>query len=116
MPYADAANWVHSFDVALIPFQLTELTLCTSPVKVYEYLAAGKPVVATALPELQLMGDWVQVAENADQFTQHLGAAMMRATTSKGPPSGPNGFANTIGRPALTSWRKPSKRRSPRSP
>ncbi len=79
VPYADAANWVHSFDVALIPFQLTELTLCTSPVKVYEYLAAGKPVVATALPELQLMGDWVQVAENADQFTQHLGAAMMES-------------------------------------
>ena len=79
VPYADAANWVHSFDVALIPFQLTELTLCTSPVKVYEYLAAGKPVVATALPELQLMGDWVQVAENADQFTQHLGTAMMES-------------------------------------
>ena len=79
VPYADAASWVHSFDVALIPFQLTELTLCTSPVKVYEYLAAGKPVVATALPELQLMGDWVLVAENADQFTQHLGAAMMES-------------------------------------
>ena len=79
VPYAEAANWVHSFNVALIPFQLTELTLCTSPVKVYEYLAAGKPVVATALPELQLMGDWVQVAENADQFTQHLGTAMMES-------------------------------------
>ena len=83
VPYADAASWVHSFDVALIPFKLTELTLCTSPVKVYEYLAAGKPVVATALPELQFMGNWVQVAKNADQFMQHLEAAMMESSDQK---------------------------------
>lgn len=74
--YGEAAGWVHSFDVALIPFKLTELTLCTSPVKAYEYLAAGKPVVATALPELQLMDGWVQVAETAEQFMQLLDGAM----------------------------------------
>ena len=76
VPYSEAAGWVHSFDIALIPFKLTELTLCTSPVKAYEYLAAGKPVVATALPELQLMEGWVQVAETAEQFMQLLGSAM----------------------------------------
>ena len=76
VPYSEAAGWVHSFDVALIPFKLTELTLCTSPVKAYEYLAAGKPVVATALPELQLMEGWVQVAETAEQFMQLLDDAM----------------------------------------
>ena len=74
--YAQAASWVHSFDVALIPFKLTELTLCTSPVKVYEYLAAGKPVVATALPELKLLGERVRTAENAEQFLQSLADAM----------------------------------------
>ena len=76
VPYAEAASWVHSFDVALIPFKLTELTLCTSPVKAYEYLAAGKPVVATALPELQLMEGQVQVAETTAQFMQLLSEAM----------------------------------------
>jgi hypothetical protein len=37
--------------VALIPFVLDEITRATSPLKLYEYLAAGKPVVATPMPE-----------------------------------------------------------------
>ena len=76
VPYAEAAAWVHSFDVALIPFKLTELTLCTNPVKVYEYLAAGKPVVATALPEVQAMGGVAHVADDHDHFIELLEAAM----------------------------------------
>ena len=83
VPYVDSASWVHSFDVSFIPFKLTELTLCTSPVKVYEYLAAGKPVVATALPELQLMEDHVHVAEDVEQFMQLLGKAMAESGDQK---------------------------------
>ena len=76
VPYAEAAAWVHSFDVALIPFKLTELTLCTNPVKAYEYLAAGKPVVATALPEVRAMGEVVHVADDHDHFIKLLDTAM----------------------------------------
>ena len=76
VPYAEAAAWVHSFDVALIPFKLTELTLCTNPVKVYEYLAAGKPVVATALPEVLAMGGAAHVADDHDHFIELLDVAM----------------------------------------
>jgi len=76
VPYAEAAAWVHSFDVALIPFKLTELTLCTNPVKVYEYLAAGKPVVATALPEVRAMGGVAHVADDHDHFIELLDTAM----------------------------------------
>ncbi len=76
VPYASAAGWVHSFDVALIPFQLNELTAHTNPVKVYEYLAAGKPVVATALPEVKLMNGMAHVAENAERFLELLPVAM----------------------------------------
>ena len=76
VPYGEAAAWVHSFDLAMIPFRLTELTRCTNPVKVYEYLAAGKPVVATALPEVRLMGDVAHVADGGDAFIDLLGVAM----------------------------------------
>ena len=76
VPYAEAAAWVHSFDVAMIPFQLTELTRCTNPVKVYEYLASGKPVVSTALPEVQLMSKVVHVADSHDAFIRLLETAM----------------------------------------
>ncbi len=39
-------------DAALIPYALNELTASIFPMKVYEYLAAGLPVVATPLPAL----------------------------------------------------------------
>jgi len=80
VPYAEAAAWVHSFDVALIPFKLTELTLCTNPVKVYEYLAAGKPVVATALPEVRAMSAVAHVADDHERFIELLDTAMAERT------------------------------------
>jgi glycosyltransferase involved in cell wall biosynthesis len=40
-------------DAAIIPYALNELTASIFPMKVYEYLAAGLPVVATPLPSLR---------------------------------------------------------------
>jgi glycosyltransferase involved in cell wall biosynthesis len=45
VPYSELPYWVHGFDVCLLPFQVIPLTLATNPVKVYEYLSTGKPVV-----------------------------------------------------------------------
>jgi hypothetical protein len=39
------------FDVALVPFLVNDITLATSPLKLYEYFAGGHPVVSTPLPE-----------------------------------------------------------------
>lgn len=57
MSYARLPQFLHRFDVCLIPFKKSELTMATNPVKIYEYLAAGKPVVSTRLPEVELIGD-----------------------------------------------------------
>jgi glycosyltransferase involved in cell wall biosynthesis len=56
-------------DVTLVPYRLTDWTRACLPVKVFEYLAAGKPVVATPLPELSLFADVVEIvpAEGFDQ-------------------------------------------------
>lgn len=66
--YTELTAYLKYFDVCLIPFKLIELTLCTNPVKVYEYLAAGKPVITTAMPELIEIQDYVHVAHNSDDF------------------------------------------------
>lgn len=50
--YSSVPNLLASFTVCLIPFKLNKLTEATNPVKLYEYLAAGRPVVASKLPEL----------------------------------------------------------------
>ncbi|MDG2148802.1 MAG: glycosyltransferase [Planctomycetota bacterium] len=76
VPYADLPGYLHAFDVCTIPFQITDLTLCTNPVKVYEYLCAGKPVVSTELPEVMQMDDHVHIASTHDEFAARLEAAM----------------------------------------
>ena len=52
LPYKGLPAYLHGFDICLIPFKLIPLTMATNPVKLYEYLSAGKPVVAVPLPEL----------------------------------------------------------------
>ncbi|MCS2161495.1 glycosyltransferase [Scandinavium sp. H11S7] len=76
VPYVELTPYLKDFDVCLIPFKLIELTLCTNPVKVYEYLAAGKPVVCTAMPEVIVMGDVVHVAKTKEQFIEQIAIAM----------------------------------------
>lgn len=69
-PYADLPAYAAAFDVALVPFVRNELTAAVNPIKLREYLCAGLPVVATALPEIVLLSDRPQlrVAETADEF------------------------------------------------
>lgn len=51
-PHAQIPAYIQSFDVAIIPFVESRLTEAVSPLKAYEYLAMGRPVVSTPLPEL----------------------------------------------------------------
>lgn len=68
VPYHRLPYYLHAFDVCLLPFRVSPLTLATNPVKVYEYLAAGKPVVCTDLPEIAQFGDLVYRAATHDSF------------------------------------------------
>lgn len=71
-PYAALPGIGRSFDVCLIPFKINEITRSVDPIKVYEYLALGKPVISTPLPELQQLGSWIHVAASAEQFATAL--------------------------------------------
>lgn len=49
----DVLPWVLSkIDIGIIPFKINDLIRATNPIKLYEYLAAGKPVVATPMQEV----------------------------------------------------------------
>jgi O-antigen biosynthesis protein len=76
VPYAQLPRYLHAFDVCLLPFQVIPLTLATNPVKVYEYLSAGKPVVSVDLPELRQFGDLLSVATSLDGFVQAVAAVL----------------------------------------
>lgn len=49
--YNELPAYAKHFDVATIPFVINEITEATSPVKLFEYMAMGEPIVTTNLPE-----------------------------------------------------------------
>ncbi len=71
-PHAAIPGYIHAFDVCLNPFISGAIATSTNPIKVYEYLAAGKPVVSTPIRELQSFGDLVYSATGATEFVALL--------------------------------------------
>jgi glycosyltransferase involved in cell wall biosynthesis len=75
VPYAELPAYCKGFDVALNPFRINHLTLNANPLKVREYLAAGLPVVSTAIPEVEILGQ-CRIAADAASFVQEVAAAL----------------------------------------
>jgi glycosyltransferase involved in cell wall biosynthesis len=68
VPAAAVASHVAAFDVGLLPYAINRETQHISPLKLYEYLAAGKPVIATPIPAARRHEDMVVLAEDAPAF------------------------------------------------
>jgi len=71
-PHSVVPSYVQAFDVCLIPFLLNEITLSVNPIKFWEYLSAGKPVVATPLPELEPFSSVADLTADAASFAQAI--------------------------------------------
>jgi len=65
---------MHS-DVCMIPHVINPLTRAMSPIKLYEYLAGGKPVVTTDLPPVKEISERVLIA-SGDDFPRAVLAAL----------------------------------------
>jgi len=61
-------KYISAFDVCLLPYRINEWTRHIDSLKLYEYLACGKPVVATNVPAAQRFSDVVSVAESSAAF------------------------------------------------
>lgn len=74
MPYTKLPEQLAYFDVCLIPFDTsTDLIKATNPVKFYEYLSAGKRVVATEIPELEPFRDqFVYMSNDNKEFLEYV--------------------------------------------
>lgn len=66
--YDAIPDYMAAFHVCLIPFANTDLTRSVNPIKLREYLAVGRPVVATALPELVPYADVVELVSPDGDF------------------------------------------------
>lgn len=75
-PVEELPRYLKAIDVATIPYRVEGHNLTAYPLKLHEYLAAGRPVVATALPELRHFTHVVRVAATYDEFLAELGEAL----------------------------------------
>jgi len=70
--HADLAAAVADCDAMLLPFRVDDLIRAVDPVKVYEYIALGKPVVAVRYPEIERFAEFVTFYEGVDDLVPLL--------------------------------------------
>jgi glycosyltransferase involved in cell wall biosynthesis len=82
-PYDELPAYLSHFACAHMPFDRTPLTVNVNPVKVYEYLAGGAPVVATPLPELEAFRDVLEVAATPGEYLSAIRRSIQTNTPEK---------------------------------
>jgi GT2 family glycosyltransferase len=75
-PYEELPKFLFRFDACIIPFRVNELTLSTNPVKFYEFISSGKPVVASRLPELEFYSDYLYLSDGKEEFLENVERAL----------------------------------------
>lgn len=79
IPYQEMPSVVKSFNVAIIPFRKYEDSATVFPMKLFEYLGAGKPVVSTDFnPDLKnFTDDLVKYCDNATEFSNAINEVLL---------------------------------------
>ncbi|MGO4321468.1 glycosyltransferase [Pseudomonas sp. KB_12] len=75
-PYSQMPLYLDHFDACLIPFRLYNVTHAVDPVKFYEYISAGKPVISTPLTEMSIYKDLLYFATGVDEFIEQIERAL----------------------------------------
>ena len=70
--YKELPKLMHFCDVGLLPCVLNHYTRAMFPMKFFEYLAAGLPVVSTRLPSLEEFADYMCFADTAEEFASKI--------------------------------------------
>jgi glycosyltransferase involved in cell wall biosynthesis len=75
--YREIPSFLQNFDVCLMPFLVNEATLHGDHVKLYEYLASGKPVVSTDVPSARRFHELVLTSSSLETFIENVEAALL---------------------------------------
>jgi hypothetical protein len=71
-PYVGLHQYLKTFDVCLIPFRVDEFTKRIYPTKVHQYLAEGKSVVSSHLPDLEPFTPWVEFYSDVNEMEMKI--------------------------------------------
>jgi peptidoglycan/xylan/chitin deacetylase (PgdA/CDA1 family)/glycosyltransferase involved in cell wall biosynthesis len=76
-PHASLPNYCKAFSVGIIPYRVNQRVLHVNPLKMREYLAAGLPVISTALPEVQGYSRYCAIADTPAEFELAVESALL---------------------------------------
>lgn len=79
-PYDQLAAYEQAFDVGIVPFKLSNMVESVNPIKMWEYMAAGLPIVTTNLPEASRHPDAILCSLDHDEFIANLRRAIFEDT------------------------------------
>jgi len=83
MPHGAVFDIMNQSDVLIMPFQATELIMSVNPVKLYEYIYSGKPVIALRYAETLSFEEYVYLYGSREEFLGHLEALVMERLPAK---------------------------------
>ncbi|MBS0366452.1 MAG: glycosyltransferase [Proteobacteria bacterium] len=75
-PLTQLPAYTQHLDVCLMPYTLTDYTNFINPLKLYEYLAAGPPIVSTPIDSVRPFADVVQLAGSVGEWEHALQRAL----------------------------------------
>ncbi len=76
--YAELPAYLKGANVTVIPYRINSYTDHVFPIKFFEMLATGRPLVISPLPAVEDYYDLVRVAHTEDEFVEHCGEALAR--------------------------------------
>ncbi len=74
--YQELPGYLKAFDVCINPYILDGVAEGCSPLKLYEYLATGKPIVSVDMPEARKFNSIVRIARSKEEFVSEIGLAL----------------------------------------
>lgn len=75
-PYNELPRYITHFHIGIIPHKVDPFTKSMNPLKLYEYLACGLPVVSTPVAGLEMFPGMVRIASDSDYFSQQIDEAL----------------------------------------
>jgi glycosyltransferase involved in cell wall biosynthesis len=82
-PYYSVPNILMEFDIALMPFVVTEIIKSVNPVKIYEYMALGKPVITCSYSETEKLSELLYTYKTEEEFQKHIEEALRESNDMK---------------------------------
>jgi len=70
VPYLELPAYLERFDVCILPFLINDHTKGNDPIKIYDYFAFGKPVVATRTAGIERVEPMIRIASDPDEFVR----------------------------------------------